>query len=60
MVRVAEKVNSASEGGFVMKVQPAGAVVPATKEFDGVDRGVVDCAQTSYMYWLDKFPAAGL
>ena len=43
-----------------MKPNPAGAIVPAAKEFDGVNGGSVDYAMTAFAYWKDKFPAAGL
>ena len=43
-----------------LKLFPAGAVVPALKEFDGVHDGIVDFAEIYPPYWLDKLPNAGL
>jgi TRAP-type mannitol/chloroaromatic compound transport system substrate-binding protein len=57
---MSEKVTAASGGRLVMKCNPADAIVPATKEFDGVDSGAIDYAMTAYGYWTDKFPAAQL
>jgi len=43
-----------------LKLFPAGAVVPALKEFDGVHDGIVEFAEIYPPYWLDKLPNAGL
>jgi len=53
-------VTLASGGRLVLKPQPAGGIVPATKEFDGIHGGSLDYAQTAFAYWKDKFPAAAL
>jgi TRAP-type mannitol/chloroaromatic compound transport system substrate-binding protein len=53
-------VNAASEGKMELKLFPAGAVVPALKEFDGVHDGIVDFAEIYPPYWLDKLPNAGI
>jgi len=58
--RLSERVTTASGGRLVMKANPAGAISPAAKEFDGVHAGVLDFAMTAYGYWTDKFPAAML
>ena len=55
-----DAVNAASEGKMELKLFPAGAVVPALKEFDGVHDGIVDFAEIYSPYWLDKLPNAGL
>lgn len=60
MVRWSERATQASAGRLVLKPQPAGGIVPATKEFDGVHGGSLDYALTAVTYWMDKFPAAGL
>lgn len=58
--RMSEKVTAASGGRLVMRCNPADAIVPATKEFDGIDGGALDYALTAYGYWTDKFSAAQL
>jgi len=58
--RFAARVTQSSGGRLVLKPQPAGGIVPATKEFDGIHGGSLDWAQTAFAYWKDKFPAAGL
>lgn len=55
-----ERATLASGGRLVMKPQPAGGIVPATKEFDGIHGGSLDYAMTAFAYWTDKFPAAGM
>jgi TRAP-type mannitol/chloroaromatic compound transport system substrate-binding protein len=45
---------------LVVKSNPADAISPAAKEFDGVNAGVLDFAMTAYGYWTDKFPASQL
>ena len=60
MERMSERATTNSGGQFVLKSNPAGAIVPAAKEFDGVNGGSLDYAMTAYTYWKDKFPAAGL
>lgn len=55
-----DNVNAISEGKLELKLFPAGAVVPALKEFDGVHDGIVEFAEIYSPYWLDKLPNAGL
>jgi len=43
-----------------LKLHPAGAVVPALKEFDAVHDGIVEFAEIYSPYWLDKLPNAGV
>ncbi len=43
-----------------LKLFPAGAVVPALKEFDGVNDGIIEFAEIYSPYWLDKMPNAGV
>jgi TRAP-type mannitol/chloroaromatic compound transport system substrate-binding protein len=57
---VADHIGAASGGRIKMTVEIGGGIAPATKEFDAVDVGTLDFAVTCWMYWLDKFPAAGL
>jgi TRAP-type mannitol/chloroaromatic compound transport system substrate-binding protein len=58
--RVAENITRASGGRLVLKLEPGGAIVPAAKEFDGIHKGLLDWADTCYMFWKHLFPAAGL
>jgi TRAP-type mannitol/chloroaromatic compound transport system substrate-binding protein len=58
--RVAERVDELSNGRLKMTVEVGGGIAPAAKEFDAVDKGVLDFAVTCFMYWMDKFPAGGL
>lgn len=58
LVRACQRAEAASGGRLVLKVNPAGAIYPATKELDGVHRGVLDFADTCYMYYRDRWPAA--
>ncbi len=53
-------VEAMSGGDFVIEFFPGGAVAPATKEFDAVDRGIVEMAQTGMHYNMDKFTAGGM
>lgn len=49
-----------SGGRIKVKLEAAGAIVPAAKEFDGVDGGLLQLASGAASYWRDKFNAAGL
>lgn len=53
-------ITAASGGRLEMKPFPGGAIVPANKEFDGVDTGAINFAHNTPSFWLDKFPTAGL
>lgn len=53
--RTAKDLVSASQGTMEITVHPAGAVIPGTQEFDGVDKGLIDIGTTCTMYWVDKF-----
>lgn len=55
-----KNVEAMSGGNFVIEFFPGGAVAPATKEFDAVDRGIVEMAQTGMHYNMDKFSTGGL
>jgi len=49
-----------SGGRFVIEFFPGGAVAPATKEFDALDRGIIEMVQTGMHYNMDKFSTGGL
>ncbi|MBL7127110.1 MAG: hypothetical protein ISS58_07950 [Dehalococcoidales bacterium] len=53
-------MTAASGGRLVLKSNPAGAIVPAAKEFDGFSSGVLDWGVTATGYLTDKFPEATL
>jgi len=59
--RFVERVNAMSQGRLVLKLNPGGAIVPKTKEFDGVETGVLDWAHASIAgYWVERLPTAPL
>lgn len=58
--KVCEAITKASGGRLIVKPFVGGSIVPATKELDAVDQGVLQMAYTCPMYNLDKWKAAGL
>ncbi len=58
--KVCEAITKASGGRLIVKHFVGGSIVPATKELDAVDQGVLQMAYTCPMYNLDKWKAAGL
>jgi len=60
LTRVADQIRVLSDGRLDITIEVGGGIAPATKEFDAVDTGVLDCAVTCFMYWMDKFAAGGL
>lgn len=57
---VCDAVTKASDGRLEFKPFTGGSIVPATKEMDPIDSGVIDGTYTCTMYNLDKWPSAGL
>ncbi len=55
-----KSVEAMSGGNFVIEFFPSGAVAPATKEFDALDRGIIEIVQTGMHYNMDKFACGGL
>ena len=51
-------ITEASGGRLVMKAFAAGGVVPDDKEFDAVNRRVLDFGFNASSLWRDKFPEA--
>ena len=49
-----------SGGNFIIEFFPDGSVAPSTKEFDALDRGIVEIVQTGMHYNMDKFSCGGL
>ncbi len=58
--KVCEAITKASGGRLIIKHFVGGSIVPATKELDAVDQGVLQMAYTCPMYNLDKWKAASL
>ena len=55
-----EAITEASGGRLVIKSFVGGSVVPAYKELDAVNEGVLQMCYTCPMYQLDKWSCAGL
>ena len=55
-----EAITEASGGRLEVIPFVGGSIVPAYKELDAVNEGVLDMCYTCPMYNLDKWPAAGL
>jgi len=55
-----DRVNVASNGRMELTLYAGGGVVPATEEFDGVHKGLLDFCEAYSPYILDVFPNAGL
>jgi len=55
-----EAITEASGGRLVIKPFVGGSVVPAYKELDAVNEGVLQMCYTCPMYQLDKWSCAGL
>ncbi len=55
-----EAITKASGGRLEIKPFVGGSIVPAYKELDAINEGVLQMGYTCPMYNLDKWPAAGL
>jgi len=55
-----KSVEAMTGGNFVIEFFPDGSVAPSTKEFDALDQGIVEMAQTGMHYNMDKFSCGGL
>jgi TRAP-type mannitol/chloroaromatic compound transport system substrate-binding protein len=53
-------IEVASGGRLKWKLVPAGSIVPAAREFDGVDEGVIQGGTGAIAYWKDKWEASTL
>lgn len=60
MVGVCEGVTEMSNGRLVLEPFTGGAIVPATKETDAVDKGVLDACFNCPYYNLDKWPSSAI
>ncbi len=58
--KLCKAITAATNGRLTVKPFVGGSIVPAYKELDAVDQGVLQMCYTCPMYNLDKWPAAGL
>lgn len=58
--KLCKAITEATNGRLTVKPFVGGSIVPAYKELDAVDQGVLQMCYTCPMYNLDKWPAAGL
>ncbi len=58
--KLCNAITEATGGRLTVKPFVGGSIVPAYKELDAVNTGVLDMAYSCPMYNLDKWPAAGL
>lgn len=58
--RLADRINSLSNGRLTVKLYAAGELVPPLEVFDAVSTGVAEMAHTASLFWQGKMPAAAL
>jgi TRAP-type mannitol/chloroaromatic compound transport system substrate-binding protein len=58
--KLCNAITEATGGRLTVKPFVGGSIVPAYKELDAIDQGVLQMGYTCPMYNLDKWPAAGL
>jgi len=58
-VMTCDLITAASGGRLELKPFSGGAIVPATEEFDAVEKGILDFSSNSPTYWKKHFPQAG-
>jgi TRAP-type mannitol/chloroaromatic compound transport system substrate-binding protein len=58
--KMCNAITEATGGRLTVKPFVGGSIVPAYKEVDALDQGVLQMAYSCPMYNLDKWPAAGL
>ena len=56
--RLADRINTMSNGRLNVKVYAAGELVPALEVFDAVSRGTAEMGHGTPYYWKGKVPAA--
>jgi len=56
LVDLSERVKKASGGRFILTAKPAGSVCPATKEWQAINKGVLDYAATGGSYMVPEVP----
>jgi len=60
VLMVVDEINAMSGGRLVVKDFPGGAIVPPTKEFDGVLKGTIDAGIMAHCFNAPWFPQSGL
>jgi TRAP-type mannitol/chloroaromatic compound transport system substrate-binding protein len=55
-----DEINAMSGGRLVVENFPGGAIVPPTKEFEGVLKGVIDAGVMAHAFNKPWFPQSGL
>lgn len=58
--KLCNAITEATGGRLTVKPFVGGSIVPAYKELDAIDQGVLQMGYTCPMYNLDKWPSAGL
>lgn len=58
--KLCHAITAATGGRLTVKPFVGGSIVPAYKEVDAIDQGVLQMGYSAPMYNLDKWPAAGL
>ncbi|MEA1876361.1 MAG: TRAP transporter substrate-binding protein DctP [Bacteroidota bacterium] len=58
--KLCNAITEATGGRLTVKPFVGGSIVPAYKEVDAIDQGVLQMGYSAPMYNLDKWPAAGL
>ncbi|MBN1958491.1 MAG: TRAP transporter substrate-binding protein DctP [Desulfuromonadales bacterium] len=58
--KLCNAITEATGGRLTVKPFVGGSIVPAYKEVDAIDQGVLQMGYSCPMYNLDKWPAAGL
>lgn len=58
--KMCNAITEATGGRLTVKPFVGGSIVPAYKEVDAIDQGVLQMGYSCPMYNLDKWPAAGL
>ncbi len=58
--KLCHAITEATGGRLTVKPFVGGSIVPAYKEVDAIDAGVLQMGYSTPMYNLDKWPAAGL
>ena len=53
-----ERIKKASGGRLIWNAKPAGSVCPATKEWQAINKGVLDFAATGGSYMVPEIPLA--
>lgn len=57
---LADRIKVASGGRLEWRVKPAGSICPATKEWQAIDKGVLDFAAGAAAYALPDIPFGGI